>query len=143
MTPLRHVSITNKTTTESNSNKSRLAYSTGTGGWEHALVKANAFIAQLNLTEKTSMVTGSSGPCIGNIAPIEHLGFSGICMSDGPTAFNRADLVSIFPAGLTAAASWDRDLIYQRALALGSEFRDKGSHVGLAYGSLPFILLSS
>ncbi|OBT52682.1 hypothetical protein VE04_07087 [Pseudogymnoascus sp. 24MN13] len=101
------------------------------GGWEHALVKANAFIARLNLTEKVSMVTGDNGPCIGNIAPIERLGFSGICMSDGPTAFNRADLVSIFPAGLTAAASWDRDLIYQRALALGSEFRAKGSHVGL------------
>jgi beta-glucosidase len=87
------------------------------------------------------MVTGDNGPCIGNIAPIERLGFSGICMSDGPTAFNRADLVSIFPAGLTAAASWDRDLIYQRALALGSEFKAKGSHVGLGYDSHPFVLL--
>ncbi|KFY73666.1 hypothetical protein V499_06258 [Pseudogymnoascus sp. VKM F-103] len=114
-----------------NNNPPAISYSTGTGGWEHALVKANAFIARLNLTEKVSMVTGDNGPCIGNIAPIERLGFSGICMSDGPTAFNRADLVSIFPAGLTAAASWDRDLIYQRALALGSEFRAKGSHVGL------------
>ncbi|KFZ08204.1 hypothetical protein V502_09489 [Pseudogymnoascus sp. VKM F-4520 (FW-2644)] len=79
-----------------------------------------------------NMVTGGDGPCIGNIVPIERLGFSGICMADGPTAYNRADLVSVFPAGLTAAASWDKDLIYQRALALGSEFRDKGSHVGLA-----------
>ena len=61
-------------------------------------------------------------------------------MADGPTAYNRADLVSVFPAGLTAAASWDEDLIYQRALALGSEFRDKGSHVGLAYDSHPFFL---
>lgn len=101
-------------------------------------MKANAFIARLNLTEKANMVTGGDGPCIGNIVPIDRLGFSGICMADGPTAYNRADLVSVFPAGLTAAASWDKDLIYQRALALGSEFRDKGSHVGLAYDSSSF-----
>lgn len=39
----------------SNSNKSGLAYSTGTGGWERAQVKANAFIARLNLTEKANI----------------------------------------------------------------------------------------
>jgi len=48
---------------------------------------------------------------------------------DGPTALNRVDLVSIFPSGITAAASWDKDLIYGRANALGNEFRDKGVHV--------------
>jgi beta-glucosidase len=96
-------------------------------------VKANAFIAQLNLTEKAGMVTGSAagGSCIGNIAAIQRLNFSGLCLSDGPTAVNRADLVSIFPAGITTAASWDRELMYERGFALGSEFRDKGTHVGL------------
>jgi beta-glucosidase-like glycosyl hydrolase len=54
-------------------------------------------------------------------------------MSDGPSAINRMDLVSIFPAGLTAAASWDKDLIYQRYFALSEEYRDKGSHVALGY----------
>lgn len=75
------------------------------------------------------MVTGTSGPCIGYITPIPELGFGGICSMDGPTALNRVDLVSIFPSGITAAASWDKDLIYGRANALGNEFRDKGVHV--------------
>jgi len=75
------------------------------------------------------MVTGGSGNCIGNVRAIPSLGFSGICSMDGPTALNRADLVSIFPSGLTTAASWDRDLIYERGYSLGSEFRDKGVHV--------------
>ncbi|CZR61747.1 related to beta-glucosidase 1 precursor [Phialocephala subalpina] len=89
--------------------------------WESAFQKANAFVAQLNLTEKAGMVTGNIfGACDGNIVPIERIGFPGLCLSDGPAAVRPADLVSVFPAGLTAAASWDRDLIYQRGLFLGS-----------------------
>lgn len=99
--------------------------------WASAATKANTFIEKLNLTEKAGIVTGSSGSCIGNTVAIERLGFPGLCISDGPTAVNRADLVSIFPTGISTAASWDRDLIYQRGFALGSEFKDKGSHVGL------------
>ncbi|PMD28781.1 glycoside hydrolase family 3 protein [Hyaloscypha variabilis F] len=106
---------------------------TGSRDWQAASQKALAFVAQLNLTEKASMVTGTSlsGACVGNIAAIERLGFSGICVSDGPTAVNRYDLVSVFPAGIAAAASWDRDLMYQRGLLLGAEFKAKGTHVGL------------
>jgi beta-glucosidase len=100
-------------------------------GWNAAVAKANKFIAQLSLTEKASMVTGNSsgGACVGNIAPIKRIGFPGLCTQDGPTALNRADLVSIFPAGLSAAASWDKDLIYQRGNALASEFREKGVQI--------------
>ncbi|KAF6823290.1 beta-glucosidase 2 [Colletotrichum plurivorum] len=96
---------------------------------------ATAFVARLNLTEKSLMVTGrlglEAGGCIGNIPPIERVGFRGLCLLDGPTALNRADLVSVFPAGLTTAASWDKDLMYRRGRALGEEFRDKGVNVGL------------
>jgi beta-glucosidase len=82
------------------------------------------------------MVTGNSsagGGCIGTLEAFPDLGFGGLCSMDGPTALNRADLVSIFPAGLTAAASWDRDLIYERGNSLANEFRDKGVHVLLGY----------
>ncbi|PQE33069.1 glycosyl hydrolase family 3 N terminal domain-containing protein [Rutstroemia sp. NJR-2017a WRK4] len=104
--------------------------------WTTARGKADAFLAQLNLTEKVGIVTGAStlvggGTCIGNIAPITRLNFSGICYSDGPAAVNRHDLVSVFPSGITLAATWDMDLIYEKAAALGQEFRDKGTHVGL------------
>ncbi|KAK1994853.1 glycosyl hydrolase family 3 N terminal domain-containing protein [Colletotrichum falcatum] len=103
--------------------------------WDAAVSEATAFVARLNLTEKTRMVTGSlgleAGGCIGNIPPVERVGFPGLCLLDGPTALDRADLVSVFPAGLTTAASWDKDLMYLRGRALGDEFRDKGVHVGL------------
>ncbi|KAH6698355.1 putative glycosyl hydrolase [Leptodontidium sp. MPI-SDFR-AT-0119] len=107
--------------------------------WKAATDKANAFIAQLNLSEKAAMVTGNSsaGYCIGNIAAIPRLNYTGICTQDGPTALNRADLVSVFPAGLTAAASWDEDLIYARAYALASEFREKGAQVLLGPSAGP------
>ncbi|KAF7555034.1 hypothetical protein G7Z17_g2474 [Cylindrodendrum hubeiense] len=101
--------------------------------WQKAFKKADAFVSQLNLTEKIGMITGTlslaTSGCIGNILPVERLDFQGLCLLDGPQAMNRADLVSIFPSGLTAAATWDKDLIYQRGKALGEEFRGKGGHV--------------
>ncbi|TVY94330.1 putative beta-glucosidase G [Lachnellula willkommii] len=101
---------------------------------ESAINKAHEFVSKLTLTEKAGMVTGAAttGGCTGNIAPIERIGFPGLCVSDGPAAVNPADLVSIFPAGVTTAASWDRDLIYKRAFALGSEFKGKGTNIALA-----------
>ncbi|KAK1447353.1 glycosyl hydrolase family 3 N terminal domain-containing protein [Colletotrichum melonis] len=114
---------------------SRISPASPVRNWDAAASKATAFVAQLNLTEKTLMVTGQlgleAGGCIGNIVPIERVGFPGLCLLDGPTALDRADLVSVFPAGLTTAASWDKELIYQRGKALGEEFHDKGVHVGL------------
>ncbi|OHE91297.1 beta-glucosidase [Colletotrichum orchidophilum] len=58
---------------------------------------AEALITQFILEEKVIMVTGNSfaGNCIGVIAAVPHLGFKGICMLDGPSAVNRADLVSL------------------------------------------------
>jgi beta-glucosidase len=106
---------------------------TGSGGWEAAYSRAQEFLAQLNLTEKAFLVTGARGPCVGNIAPIPRLGFKGLCLQDGPSAIRVADYASVFPAGITVASSWDKTLFYQRAVAMGEEFRDKGAHVILAY----------
>lgn len=99
-----------------------------------AVMKANEFLAKLTLSEKARMVTGTaaSGVCTGNVAPIKHIGFRGLCVLDGPAAVNPSDLISIFPAGVTTAASWDRSSMYKRAYALGSEFKDKGINIALA-----------
>lgn len=104
---------------------------TGAGGWETALARAEDFLNQLTLAEKAYLVTGVTGPCVGSIAPITRLGFSGLCLQDGPLSIRLADYVSVFPAGLSAAASWDRDLIYQRGLLMAQEFKGKGSHIAL------------
>lgn len=109
-----------------------LANITGAGGLEEALDKARDFVAQLTLAEKVDMVTGAPGPCAGNIYPIPRLNFSGLCLQDGPATLRGGDYVSVFPAGITIASSWDKDMIYDRALAMGREFRAKGAQVALA-----------
>lgn len=103
---------------------------TGTG-WEAAFEQASSFVAQLTLEEKVRLVTGTSGPCVGNIGPVSRLGFNGLCLQDGPLAIREADYASVFPAGLTVAASWDRDLAHVRGQDMADEFVGKGAHVAL------------
>lgn len=86
----------------------------------------------MNMTEKVAIVTGSlTGTCIAYVAPVESVGFGGLCIHDGPAAIRIASLASIFPSGLTMAATWDKEMIYQRGSAMGAEFRGKGAHVML------------
>ena len=99
--------------------------------WEAAFAQASAFVDQLTLEEKAQLVTGTAGPCTGNIGPIERLGFSGLCLQDGPLAIRQATYASVFPAGLTVAASWDRGLTKKRGVDMGLEFKGKGAHVYL------------
>lgn len=111
----------------------RLTSKPGTRDWDAAVQLAQNLVSELTLDEKVQMITGngSAGYCIGNIPAIPRLNFTGLCMLDGPNAVNRADLASVFPSGITAAATWDRELIYLRAHALGQEFKGKGGHVAL------------
>lgn len=43
----------------------------------------------------------------------------------------QADFASVFPAGLSAAATWDTAMISQRGVYMGSEFKAKGAHIAL------------
>lgn len=78
------------------------------------------------------MVTGLPGPCVGNIQPVERLGFHGLCLQDGPLAIRVASYASVFSAGVSAASSWDRDLLYERGFLMGQEFKGKGAHIALS-----------
>lgn len=77
------------------------------------------------------MVTGTPGPCVGNIVAIPRLGFPGLCLQDGPLAIRVADYASVFPAGVSTAASFDRALMHERGLFMGAEFKAKGANVAL------------
>ncbi|KZM24871.1 Beta-glucosidase [Ascochyta rabiei] len=103
-----------------------------TGGWEESVAKARAFVDQLTIEEKADMVTGQAGPCIGNIVAIPRLGFQGLCLQDGPLAIRVADYASVFSAGVSAGASWDRTLMHERGFAMGQEFKAKGAHIALS-----------
>ncbi|KAG8762112.1 hypothetical protein FRC12_009185, partial [Ceratobasidium sp. 428] len=106
----------------------------GGNAWEGAFKKARDIVAKMTVEEKVNLTTGLGAhtPCGGNTGEIPRFGIPSFCLQDGPTGVRPADFASQFPSQVTVAATWDRDLFYQRAYAIGSEFRDKGIHVALA-----------
>ncbi|KAF4440063.1 hypothetical protein F53441_12385 [Fusarium austroafricanum] len=115
-----------------------------TSRWLNARDKADSLISKMTPKEKSSLLTGTfDGNCIEHIAPIKRLGFGGLCIQDGPIGLRLGDLVSVFPSGVTAAATWDRQLMALRGEAMAEEFKAKGAHVILgpvagALGRTPY-----
>jgi hypothetical protein len=106
----------------------------GSGGWEVAYSKAQAFVRQLTLLEKVNLTTGvgwEGEACVGNVGAIPRLNFPALCMQDSPLGVRDSDYNSAFPAGGTVAASWDRGVWYERGFGMGSEHRGKGVDVQL------------
>ncbi|ODO05538.1 hypothetical protein I350_04589 [Cryptococcus amylolentus CBS 6273] len=102
--------------------------------WNEAHDKARSYLSRWTVAEKVSLTTGlgwQQGRCVGNIGPVESQGFGGLCLQDSPLGVRSTDYVSAFPAGINAAATFDKDLIYARGYAMGQEFKGKGAHVAL------------
>ncbi|SPO21044.1 probable beta-glucosidase [Ustilago trichophora] len=102
--------------------------------WKDAIGKAREYLQQFNQTEKVMLTTGSGwqrGPCVGNISPIPRVNFPGMCLMDGPAGVRGTDRITSFPDAITAASTFDRDLFYKRAYALGEEFKTKGANIWL------------
>ncbi|CAE6460084.1 unnamed protein product [Rhizoctonia solani] len=109
------------------------ALADGGAAWKSAFAKAKSVVSQMTLEEKVAIVTGlgDSSVCAGNTGAVSRLNIPSFCMQDGPTGVRPADFASQFPSQVTVAATWDRDLIYERAVALAAEFRGKGVHAML------------
>ncbi|KAJ7445265.1 glycoside hydrolase superfamily [Mycena latifolia] len=105
----------------------------GNADWASAVQRARTFVKGLTLEEKVNVTTGVDimGRCVGNTGTIPRIGWKGICLEDSPLGVRFADLVSAFPAGMNAAATWDVDLIRARGNAMGQEHRGKGVNVAL------------
>ncbi|UJR08704.1 hypothetical protein I4U23_012961 [Adineta vaga] len=100
--------------------------------WDQAIAMAKSFVQQLNLTEKCSMTSGVKGHCAGNVLSIPRLNFTGMCFQDSPSGVGDGVLyATAFVPGIQTAATWDRDLFYKRAVAIGREFYGKGVHFAL------------
>ncbi|KAK3358051.1 glycoside hydrolase family 3 protein [Lasiosphaeria hispida] len=98
-------------------------------GWEEAYAKAKAFVSQLTLLEKVNLTTGvgwEGEQCVGQVGSIPRLGFRSLCMHDAPVGIRGTDYNSVFPSGQTAAATFDRALMYKRGFAMGEEAKGKG-----------------
>ena len=59
------------------------------------------------------------------------MGFPQLCINDSPAGVRQTDNVTSFPPGITTGATWDKELMYQRGVAIGEEFRGKGINVYL------------
>ncbi|RYC55604.1 hypothetical protein CHU98_g10607, partial [Xylaria longipes] len=112
----------------------------GTGTWADAYNKAVKFVDQLTIEEKASLasgVTSSTGTtgtlngCSGNIAAIDRMNFTGLCLTDAGQGVRATDFVSGFPSGIHVGASWNKALARSRAESMGLEFRVKGANIAL------------
>lgn len=70
--------------------------------------------------------------CQGQTYPIPRLNFSGICYADSDTGLgNSHSYATGFPPGITAASTWNRELMRARGFAIATELRAKGVHAVL------------
>ncbi|PIL26463.1 hypothetical protein GSI_12221 [Ganoderma sinense ZZ0214-1] len=100
--------------------------------WAGAKAKAKKLVAGWTLEQKVNVPTGVGfvrGLCTGNIGAVGD--WPGLCLEDGPLGVRQTDFVTAFPAGVNAAATWNRTLIRARGKAIGQEFKGKGVNVGL------------
>ena len=96
--------------------------------WDTALARADDLVQQMTLEEIANVTQGQSDTmgCSGLTGSVARLGFPGICLSDGPAGVRGTEFVNAYPAGIHAAASFNRKLAYERGLYMGGEFRNKG-----------------
>ncbi|KAJ5100566.1 CAZyme family GH3 [Penicillium angulare] len=120
-------------------------YPTPLGGtsakWEESYKKAHELVQRMSIVEKVNVTTGTGwmmGLCVGNTGPAVHANFPSLCLQDGPLGLRFADNITAFPAGITTGATWNRELMRARGLALGREARLKGVNVilGPSMGAL-------
>ncbi|KAA8643347.1 beta-glucosidase [Aspergillus tanneri] len=100
--------------------------------WAEDYRKAQLLVERMTLMEKINITTGTGwqmGLCVGNTGPANLVKFPSLCLQDGPMGIRYADHVSAFPPGLTTAATWNRELMHERGVALGLEARLKGVNV--------------
>ncbi|MEO8398933.1 MAG: glycoside hydrolase family 3 C-terminal domain-containing protein [Ignavibacteriaceae bacterium] len=89
--------------------------------------RITSIITQMTLEEKILQLHHEGGF---NTADNTRLGIPGFYMADGPHGVRDGNATS-FPVGISMAATWDRDLIYNVGVAMGKEFKGKGKNQAL------------
>ncbi|KAJ4201549.1 hypothetical protein NW767_006634 [Fusarium falciforme] len=70
-------------------------------------------------------------PCNGNTGSADRVGFPQLCLNDAANGIRLTDNVTVFPDGITAGATFDKKLLYERGAAIGKEARGKGVNIWL------------
>ncbi|OHF02783.1 glycosyl hydrolase family 3 N terminal domain-containing protein [Colletotrichum orchidophilum] len=98
--------------------------------WTDSYRRAKAVVDTMTLAEKTNITSGT-GIYMGNSGSALRVGFPQLCLADSAHGLRQADNVTVFPSGITTGATFDKDLMYARGVAIGKEFRGKGANVYL------------
>ncbi|KAI0416803.1 beta-glucosidase-like protein [Xylaria grammica] len=109
--------------------------------WSDAYEKAVDLVSRMTVAEKVNITAGTGiyiGRCVGNTGSAPRVGFPQLCLQDGPLGVRTTDNITAFPAGITTGATWSKELMYQRGVAMGEEFRGKGVnfYLGPSIGAL-------
>ncbi|GAA5953317.1 hypothetical protein JCM8115_000490 [Rhodotorula mucilaginosa] len=103
--------------------------------WRDGFAKAQALVASLSFDQKqnfTALRASVPPGCSGLTFPLPEAGLQeGLCFADGPTGI-QSRYSTQFPAEVTTAATFDRDLFYRRAYAEGAEYARLGAQVPLS-----------
>ena len=94
--------------------------------------RAAAIVSQMTLEEKINYVAGYKG---WYIMPVERLGLPAVRMADGPQGVRNKTKSTLYPCGIAAAATWNKELIEKMGVALGQDARARGVHILLGPGA--------
>ena len=91
---------------------------------------ARNLVSQMTLEEKISYLTGET-PF--SLRPIERLGIPRILLADGPQGIrNHCSHSTLYPCGVAAASTWNRQLLKSYGESLGTDALERG--VGILLG---------
>ncbi|KAK5110886.1 hypothetical protein LTR85_000696 [Meristemomyces frigidus] len=107
---------------------------TGTDGWETAYAQARALVAQMTNDEKNNITygyTSTTTGCSASSGGVPRLGYPGMCMQNGGNGVLGTEGVNGYPPALHIGASWNKNLAFLRAQAIGAETKRKGINAAL------------
>ena len=93
--------------------------------------RAADIVSQMTLDEKIAYIGGYDS---WYIRPVERLGLPAVKMVDGPQGVRNNTRSTLYPSGVAAAATWNRELIGKMGVALGQDSRARGVHILLGPG---------
>ena len=93
--------------------------------------RAAELVSRMTLEEKLSYIGGVDGFYI---REIPRLGIPRIRMADGPQGVRNDTKSTMYPCGMAAAATWNRELAYAYGKSLGRDARARGVHIMLGPG---------
>ena len=93
---------------------------------------------EMAVSDVVWMINKTGGlPYVGNVPGNTRLNIPPLTLNDGPQGFRdnaSPGTTTAWPSGLTMAASFDKDIMFEWGSGMGKEFKAKGSNVQLGPG---------